>query len=280
VNKLNLLDGQVAVITGAGRGIGRATAFTLAKAGAAVVLAARSADEITSVAGAIRHNGGQALAITTDVSDAAQVDHLLVLTLRAFGRIDILVNNAALVQPIGKVWETSPTAWQKLIAVNVIGPYLCVRAVLPHMLERGSGRVVNISSGAADKNLKGASAYNVSKAAIERFSGTLAAEVEDRNIVVTVLRPGVVDTPMQSEIRQSPTHRFPRVADWQALFDRGQLRPATEPAWAVLWLASRFARDSNGQVFSIDDPVFRQRIASDLGLPQIPSRERNEGGEG
>lgn len=260
-----LLENQVAIITGAGRGIGRAIAHTLAQAGAAVVLAARSSDEINSVADEIKHQGGKALAIPVDVSDVAQVDYLLVLTLRAFGKVDILVNNAALIQPFGKVWETSPIAWQRSIAVNLIGPYLCARAVLPQMLERGSGRIINISSGVATMDLIGTSAYNASKAALERFSGTLAAEVADRGIVVTTLRPGHVDTSMQAEIRRTPAHLFPQVAEWEALYEQGQLRLPSEPARAVLWLASHFADDRNGQLFSIGDVEFQHRLALDLG---------------
>lgn len=265
MNASDLLQGQVALVTGAGRGIGRAAALALARAGASVILAARSADEINSLADEIKHHGGKALAIPTDISDVAQVDYLLVLTLRAFGHIDILINNAALVQPLGKVWETSPTAWQKLIAVNVIGPYLCARAVLPQMIERGSGRIINVSSAVAERNLEGASAYNASKAALERFSGTLAAEVRDMGIVVTTFRPGQVDTPMQAEIRRTPAHVFPQVSRWEQVYAQGLLRSPTEPAQAILWLASHFGRNCNGQLVALDDPGFRQRVTTDLG---------------
>lgn len=270
----SLLENQVALVTGAGRGIGRATAVALARAGAAVILAARSGDEITGVADEIKANGGKALAIPTDVSDVRQVDHLLVLALRGFGGIDILVNNAALVQPLGKVWETSPMAWQRLIAINVIGPYLCARAVLPHMLDKGKGRIINVSSGAAEANLPGASAYTASKAALERFSGTLAVEVAGTGVVVTTFRPGIVDTTMQAVIRETPAHLFPRVDRWQAWHSNGQLRPAHEPAQAIVWLASSYAADVNGQLFSIDDESFRQRVTSDLGIDLFSSRDR------
>lgn len=271
----NLLENQVAIVTGAGRGIGRATALALAQAGAAVVVVARTEGEVISVADEIKHNGGKSLAIPTDVSDIAQVDHLLVLVLRAYSGVDIMVNNAAVVQPMGKVWETSPLAWQRLIAINVIGPYLCARAVLPHMLDKGRGRIINVSSGAAQFNLEGTSAYNASKAALERFSGTLAAEVEASGVVVTALRPGIVDTAMQTEMRETPEHLFPRVADWQARWEDGQLRASSEPAQGILWLSSKFAQHVNGQTFSMDDDAFRQRIAADLKLESLPPRDRS-----
>jgi NAD(P)-dependent dehydrogenase (short-subunit alcohol dehydrogenase family) len=270
----HLLEHQVAIVTGAGRGIGRATALALAQSGAAVVLAARSGDEITCVADEIKYNGGgSALAIPTDVSDMAEVDHLLVLTLRAFGRIDTLVNNAATVHPLGRVWETSPFDWQRLIATNVLGPYFCARVVLPHMLERGSGRIINVSSAVAEINLEGASAYNASKAALERFSGTLAAEVKGTGVAVTTFRPGIVDTQMQADIRQTPAKLLPKVTAFQAYQERGQLLPPDHAAEAILWLASHFAHDTNGQLFDLADTTFQQQVQADLGLWPVVAAE-------
>ena len=269
-----LLKNQVAIVTGASRGIGKAIARTLADAGASVVLAARSESELSGTADEIKRAGGKALAIPTDISDGVQVDHLLVLTLRAFNRVDILVNNAAVIHPLGKVWETSPKAWQQAIAVNLVAPYLCARAVLPQMLERGRGRIINISSGAADSNLQGASAYTASKAALERFSGTLAAETAGTGVVVSVLRPGIVDTAMQMNMRQTPVHRFPLVDLWQQWHESKQLRPTDEPAQVVLWLASNFGQEVNGQTLSIDDDAFRQQVATDLQQRVLQGRNR------
>jgi benzil reductase ((S)-benzoin forming) len=133
------------------------------------------------------------------------------------------------------------------------------------MLERGSGRIINVSSAVADMNLEGTSAYNASKAALERFSSTLAVEVEGTGVVATTFRPGIVDTQMQADIRETPAYLFPRADLFQSFQDQNRLRPPTEPAQAILWLASHFAGDTNGQLFSMDDKTFQQHIASDLG---------------
>ncbi|MFQ5612525.1 MAG: SDR family NAD(P)-dependent oxidoreductase, partial [Anaerolineae bacterium] len=255
---------QVAIVTGASRGLGRAAAELLAAAGAAVVLAARSETDLNHAAGQIKERGGNALAIPTDVTAVAAIDSLVTLTMRAFRRIDILVNNAALIAPIGRAWEVDPRQWQRLIEVNVLGPYLCARAVLPHMLDRGAGRIINVTSGAADRNIVGWSAYCASKAALDRFTGVLADEVAGTGLVVAGASPGLVDTDMQVEIRRATKAAFPRVEEFRNYQAAGQLQPPSEPARLVLWLASQFGAGQNGAILRFDDETVQGWLARDL----------------
>jgi NAD(P)-dependent dehydrogenase (short-subunit alcohol dehydrogenase family) len=268
----NLLQDKVAIITGASRGIGRATALTLARAGASVVLAARSEEDIQQLAEEIRQHGGRALAIATDVTIQADVDLLVTMAIRAFRGINILINNAGVLNPIGKTWEVHPVEWQNLIRINVFGPYLCTRAVLPHLLDRGDGRIINISSGAAQSNIPGWGAYCASKAALDRFTGVLAAEVASTGIVVSALNPGTTDTRMQAEIRATGPSTFERGDHFRALHRDGKLYRPDEPAQLILWLASDFGKGQNGAVLNINDQAFREQVARDLGLPVIPNR--------
>jgi NAD(P)-dependent dehydrogenase (short-subunit alcohol dehydrogenase family) len=275
MDKGKVLENKVAIITGAGRGIGRATALALAGAGADVVIVARSRRAIEAVAEEVRASGGQALAVPADVSDPASVDLMVVQTLRASGRIDILINNAGVLAPIGMTWEVPPFIWQRNININLGGVFLCAQAVLPHMIHQDPaddvrGKIINVSSGAADQVVIGWSAYCAAKAGVDHFTRVLAAEVESYGITVNSAYPGVVDTQMQSEIRSTSPERFPERGRFERFYQMGQLRPPEEAARFLLWLASPFADDVTGQIVRIADEEVRRRIAHDLGEESIP----------
>jgi NAD(P)-dependent dehydrogenase (short-subunit alcohol dehydrogenase family) len=186
------LRDQVALITGGGRGIGRNIALELAAAGAKVAVAARSADEIKQAAD---ETGG--LAIECDVSDREAVERMVAQVESAYGRLDLLVANAGTsVEEKGAAWELDPAAWWRVFEVNTLGVYLCCRAVIPGMLARGGGRIVNVASGAAYLPGVGSTAYSASKAAVHRFSETLARQLEPHGIPVFSISPGLVRTRM------------------------------------------------------------------------------------
>ncbi|WP_420412371.1 SDR family oxidoreductase [Roseibium sp.] len=197
------LKGRVALVTGASRGIGEAGARSLAKYGAKVVLAARSSGNITKIAEDIRAEGGEAIAITCDVANYEAVAKAVQTAIDTFGGIDILVNNAGVIEPISRIEESDPEAWGQVIDINVKGVYHGIRAVAPHMLEKGAGTIVNISSGAAVSALEGWSQYCSSKAAALSLTRCSDKEFGDKGIRVVGLSPGTVATKMQVDIKAS-----------------------------------------------------------------------------
>jgi NAD(P)-dependent dehydrogenase (short-subunit alcohol dehydrogenase family) len=186
---------RVAIVTGAGRGIGRAVALAFAREGAVVVLAARSGRELSAVAGEIEAAGGRALAVPTDVRQEPAVAALAQQALSRHGRIDLLVN-AAGVAGFGPVAESKPDEWDQMMAVNLRGAYLCCRAVLPAMMARRSGTIINIGSMVTGRTLAGSAAYTASKYGLLGLSRVLAEELRAHGVRVGVLSAGAVDTPL------------------------------------------------------------------------------------
>ncbi len=196
----NRLNGRVAVVTGAGRGIGRAIAQRFSQEGAAVVLAARTTAQIREAAKGIESSGGYAVAIRCDVTRERQVERLVARVAQRFGRIDILVNNAGINMPPTDLTETDLAAWRRIVDVNLTGAFICTRAVLPHMKEQGTGVVLTISSVGGRRGAAGRGPYRASKAALINFTETLGAEGAEYGVRAVCLCPGGVDTDMMRQI--------------------------------------------------------------------------------
>jgi 3-oxoacyl-[acyl-carrier protein] reductase len=188
------LAGQVALVTGGGRGIGRGIALELAAADARVAVAARSREQVERTAAEI---GG--LAIQADVSDRSDVERMLSHAEEELGPLDLLVNNAGIAIWEESAWELEPEEWWHVLEVNVLGVYLCCRTAIPGMIARGRGRIVNVASGAAYLPGSSSTAYSASKAAVHRFSETLATQLEAQGIPVFSISPGLVRTEMTGD---------------------------------------------------------------------------------
>jgi NADP-dependent 3-hydroxy acid dehydrogenase YdfG len=197
------LQGQVAIVTGAGRGIGHAVATALAREGATVVLAARTRQELAAIAAAIRQSGGAALAIPTDVTQDAAVEAMVEQAIAELGRLDILVT-AAGGASFGPVAATKPEDWDGMLAVNLRAVMVTCRAVLPMMIRQRRGTIINIASVATQRAIPGAAVYTATKAGVVGFSRVLAEELRAEGVRVGVLVPGAVDTPLWDTIPNSP----------------------------------------------------------------------------
>ncbi len=243
---------KVAIVTGASRGIGAAAARELAAQGHAVVLAARSADPIKALADEITAEGGLAMALPVDVSRWNGLELLVRRTVEKFGQLDLMVNNAGVIEPIGPLMSSDPEAWGHAADINYKGTYFGIRAAMPVMAEQGSGVIVNISSGAANSDLEGWSMYCSSKAAAAML--TRCAQREAPNGVRVVgLSPGTVATEMQVMIKASGINPVSQLKASDHI-------PAEWPAKAITWLASADAAEFAGTDVSLRDELIRQRI--------------------
>ena len=250
------LAGKHVIVTGASRGIGAATAVALGRAGATVTLTARNEQLTAEIARQIAANGGRAASIPCDVSDYSAVAKMLDEARREFGRIEVVINNAGVVEPIGTIAESEPSEWARNIAINLLGAYHLIRSVLPEMLVAGAGTIINVSSGAAVNPLEGWSAYCSAKAGLAMLTQMLALEAGGSGVRSFGFNPGTTDTDMQAVVRASGINRVSRIP-------REALTPVHLPARALVYLCTPAADDLSGSVVSLNDAEFRRRV----GLP-------------
>ncbi|MHB8576489.1 MAG: SDR family NAD(P)-dependent oxidoreductase [Dehalococcoidia bacterium] len=199
------LSGQVALVTGGGRGIGRAIATALAGAGAAVAVTARSADQLEETAATIAAAGGRAMALPADVTDREAVARCVSTVEAQLGPISLLVKNAGSGGVIGPLWEIDPDEWWRVQEVNLRGPMLCMHAVLPGMVARGAGRIINLGSYVGVRPSPQGSAYATGKAALLRLADSVAAEAHSFGVSVFTVSPGLVRTEMTEALWQAAT---------------------------------------------------------------------------
>ncbi len=244
------LSGKTVIVTGASRGIGEAAAREFAAAGANVALLARSEDQIGRIAGEI---GKQALAIPCDVSRYWEVAAAVDATLGTFGSLDVLVNNAGVIDPIAHLVDVDPEAWGQAIDINLKGVFHGLRAALPAMAARGGGTVLTVSSGAANGPTEAWSHYNAAKAGAAMLTRCVDLEMREKGIRAMGLSPGTVATEMQREIKASGINRVSRL-DWSDHV------PPEWPARALVWMCSADADEYVGHEISLRDETIRRRI--------------------
>jgi len=242
---------KTVLITGASRGIGAATAREFARLGAKVMLAARSAADIQTIADEINAAGGQAAAHACDVSDPVQVKDTVKTCVATFGALDILINNAGALGTIEHLRGSDAPSWAKVIDTNVNGVYYGMHEALPHM--KNGGTILTIGSGAGTSALEGWSAYCTSKAAVHHLNACLDKEERENGIRALVLSPGTVATDMQRAIKDSGVNPVSQL-DWAAHI------PPEWVAKALIWMCSPDADDWLGQVISLREDTIRKRI--------------------
>jgi NAD(P)-dependent dehydrogenase (short-subunit alcohol dehydrogenase family) len=241
------LVGKVAIVTGAGRGLGRSMAQALAEAGAAVTVASRTGADLDSFVAETKAAGGQALACPTDITDEASVYRMVEATVATFGRIDVLVNNSGIVASTPLV-EQSAEEWDRVIATNLRGTYLATRAVGRHLLAQQSGKVINIASNFALQGVANHAAYSASKAGVIAFTRSMAIEWARYGIQVNAIAPGYFATPLNAELRDDPEAltKVVRAIPARRMGEPDELKP-----WLLL-LASSASDFMTGEVIVID----------------------------
>lgn len=259
------LKDKVVLVTGGGRGIGRAVALELAQRGAKVAVVARSQAEVETVANEIKRAGREAIALSVDVSQSEAIAHQAVQSvLSAFGSVDILVNNAAVNGPYGTLWEVDATEWTRAIQTNVFAPFWLSQAVLPTMLAARWGRIINVSSGAARNPMARFGAYSTTKAALDMLTRQLGAELAESGVSAISVYPGTVETQMQTDIRQQPAEKIGEAMSqrFHAFYNSGQLQAPSRPAGLIANLSGEAGANLNGQIVDINDKTYAHLVTN------------------
>lgn len=242
------MDG-VALITGGGRGLGRAFAIALAKNGLHVAVASRNSEELNTTVSLLCAEQVACIAIPTDVTNDAAVRKMVSITQEQLGPISLLVNAAGVGAPFGPTWETDSEEWWRNVEVNVKGTMLCCKAVVTDMIARRQGRIINLASGAGTVSVPYMSAYVTSKAAVIRFTEVFADEVHQHGVSVFAIQPGTVKTAMAEQLMQSESGK--RWLPWfQKIFDEKRDDSSLHAENLVLYLASGKADVLSGRFFA------------------------------
>jgi NAD(P)-dependent dehydrogenase (short-subunit alcohol dehydrogenase family) len=245
-------EGKVALVTGGGSGIGRATSLAFANEGAKVVIDDINVEGGEETLAMVKSAGGEAIFVKANVSKATEVEALVQKAIDTYGRLDCAYNNAGVGEPLKRVHKTSEDNWDRVMATNLKGVYLCMKYEIPHMLKQGKGAIVNTSSLAGLKGLSGQAAYVASKHGVVGLTKSAAIEYATLGIRINCICPGVINTPLIAPNMKDRPHVQKGYIEMEPI---GRLGRPEEIASAVLWLCSDEASFAIGSIFSVDGGV-------------------------